>query len=190
MYLRGAQVSTKDEATVIARTMHPYFNRTHNHFMSHKHAPSTGETIYPAVIEYHNVVYFAHPIFSQYQYNATRWTRTMLNNTLHHLLGKSLISHNGPSTLQVTLNRQQIDGNERWIVHLLHYIPIRRSDHIDVIEDVIPLYDIDLRIQITQPVRGARLVPEDISLNIEQSDGEIRLTVDHLHGHQMIELTL
>lgn len=189
MYLRGAQVRAADGANIIAHAARPYFNRTHEHFMSHRHAPSSGEIVYPAVIEHGSVVYFAHPIFSQYQHNAPRWVRTLLRNTLRHLLGHQLVRHNGPSTMQITINEQAVDDATRWIVHLLHYIPLRRSSTIDVIEDVIPLYDIEVCIRVPQVVRSAQFVPDGQAIDFTQRNGEVRLRVDELRGHQMIALT-
>jgi len=191
MYLRGAKVAAVNGSKVVASTARPYFNRTHEHFMSHRHAPSSGEIVYPAMIEHNNVVYFAHPIFSQYQFNAPGWVRQMVDNTLRHLLGKPLVTHTGPSTLQVTVNQQQKPNEDkaRWIVHLLHYIPIRRSDTIDVIEDVIPLHDIDVCIRVEQSVAAARLVPDDVPVSFEQRNDEVALKIKHINGHQMVELT-
>lgn len=191
MYLRGAEVEAQDAASIVAYANRPYFNRTFEHFMSHKHAPSTGEAVYPAVIEQGNVTYFAHPIFSQYQNNAPRQVRTMLKNTLIHLLGKPLLTHTGPSTLQVAINQQAAtdEHNKRWLIHLLHYIPIRRSDTIDVIEDVLPIFDFDVRIQVPEQVQSAQLVPEDVPINVDQADGEVRLHVQQVTGYQIIELT-
>ncbi len=188
MYVRGAQVKANDGATTIATVTRPYFNRTHEHFMSHRHAPSTGEVVYPAVIENGNVIYFAHPIFTQYRFRATSWTRTMLRNTLTYLLDKQLVTHNGPSTLNVTINQQEQGDTSRWVTHLLHYIPIRRSETIDVIEDVIPLFDLELNIQVSDGVQTVKLVPEDTELEFEAVDGELRFCVDKLHGHQMISI--
>jgi len=106
-------------------------------------------------------------------------------------LGKPLVTHTGPSTLQVTVNQQQKPNEDkaRWIVHLLHYIPIRRSDTIDVIEDVIPLHDIDVCIRVEQSVAAARLVPDDVPVSFEQRNDEVALKIKHINGHQMVELT-
>lgn len=60
-------------------------------------------------------------------------------NALELLLPEPLVQHNGPSTLQTTLAQQA--GQGRWILHLLHFIPERRSETLDVIEEVIPLPD-------------------------------------------------
>jgi len=189
MYLRGAKVSAGDNATVIAQTTRPYFNRTHEHFMSHRHAASNGEVVYPAVIETGNVVYFAHPIFTQYRFRGTNWARTMLRNTLHHLMDKPIVKHNGPSTLIVTVNEQQTsDTSSRLVVHLLHYIPIRRTETIDIIEDVIPLFNLDLTVQVDKPIASAYLAPEEQPIDFQQVDGEVTFRVDRLDGHQMVVL--
>ena len=37
-------------------------------------------------------------------------------------------------------------------MHLLHYIPERRSQDIDIIEDVIPLYDVKVSIKVPEIV--------------------------------------
>jgi len=44
-----------------------------------------------------------------------------------------------------TLNRQAAE--DRLVVHLLHYVPERRCDVIDVIEDVIPLRDLGVLVR-------------------------------------------
>jgi len=68
-----------------------------------------------------------------------RWCKTLLLNALALLLPEPLARHDGPSTVRLSLTEQA--GHDRWIVHLLHYIPERRGEDFDVIEDVIPLHD-------------------------------------------------
>ena len=74
------------------------------------------------------------------------------------LLPEPLVRHDGPTTLQVTVNEQAAE--RRWVVHLLHYIPERRSQDIDVIEDVIPLYDVRVSVKIPHKVEAVMRVPE------------------------------
>jgi hypothetical protein len=108
-------------------------------------------------------------------------------NALNLLLPDSLVRHDGPTTLQVIVNEQP-DEN-RWIVHLLHYIPERRSQEIDIIEDVIPLYNVKISIKLPE-TKAVMSVPEQEPLPYEQKDRCVEFTVPQLVGHKMIALEL
>ena len=92
---------------------------------AHRHTPSAGVTCYPGILQKGKAIYFAHPIFTQYHENAPLWCKTLILNALDLLLPEPLLRHNGPSTLQATINDQP--GRQRWVAHLLHYIPERRG---------------------------------------------------------------
>ena len=186
MYLRGAEVTPASDAEVLSWVHKPYFNRTFKTFMSHKHAPSTGEAAYPGVTRKGGLTYFAHPLFSQYQHNAPQWCRTLLDNTLRDLLGEPLVMHSGPSTLQLSLNRKA--SGESLVLHLLHYLPLRRSDTIDIIEDIIPLYDLGVSISAERTATSVTAVPAGESLDFEQVEGRVSFRLPKLNGHQMVEL--
>lgn len=186
MYMRGMQISAAEGSQVLAETVSSYFDRTWEHFCSHRQTPSSGEVSEPAVVRKGNVLYFAHPIFGQYQQNAPRWCKLLLFNALDLLLPNPLIRHQGPSTLLVTVNGQAREN--RWIVHLLHYIPERRGEDFDVIEDVIPLHDLTISVAAPQPVSAVRTAPAGESLEFAEINGRVNFTLPRLEGHQMIEL--
>ena len=98
-----------------------------------------------------------------------------------------IVKHNAPSSMSVTVNEQQ-DLN-RWIVHLLHYVPERRCRNMDIIEDVIPLHDIKLSIKPDGNVKNVMLVPQMQPLVYNTLDERIEFTVPKIEGHQMIEIT-
>jgi hypothetical protein len=52
----------------------------------------------------------------------------------------------GPSTLMTTINAQV--EKKRLIVHVLHYIPERRGEQFDTIEDVIPLHNVGVSVRM------------------------------------------
>ena len=186
MYLRGSEVKARKGTDVLAQTRRPYFNRTYQHFMSHKHAPSTGEAVYPGVTRRGNLTYFAHPLFTQYQHNAPRWCRTLLHNVLKDLLPQALVTHSGPSTLQISLNQK----GTSYVLHLLHYLPLRRSSTIDVIEDVIALHNLHLSLALPQDQRVVAVtrVPKGEGLEWKVNNGRVDLDLPELVGHQMIEV--
>jgi len=186
MYLRGLEITTLPGSQVLAEVAVPYFNRTYRHFCSHRHTPSSGVLGYPGIVRSGSVIYFAHPIFTQYNENAPRWCKTLLLNALNLLIPEPLVRHHGPSTLQVTVNEQQTQN--RWIVHLLHYIPERRSQTIDILEDVIPLYQVSLSVKTAWAVKSIALVPQQEDIPFQQGNDRTQFVVLRLDGHQMVEI--
>ncbi|HHX02515.1 MAG TPA: beta-galactosidase [Firmicutes bacterium] len=187
MYLKGVEVTAAGDAEVLVDTIASYFDRSWEHFCSHQHTPASGTTDYPAVVKCGEVIYFAHPIFTQYYINAPRWCRTLVLNAIDMLLPQPLLRHNGPSSLVATVN-EQAKAN-RWVVHLLHYIPERRCQDIDVIEDVIPLYNVTLSIKVPKTVKSVCCVPAQERIDFRAQDGRIEFVVSEINGHQMVELS-
>ncbi len=187
MYLRGMQVEPAG-GEVLADAVLPYFNRTWEHFCSHRHTPSSGVVGYAAIVRRGRAIYMAHPIFTQYHKNAPRWVKTLLLNALDLLLPDPLVRHGGPSTLTTALNEQAAEG--RAVLHLLHYIPERRSEDIDIIEDVIPLYGVGVSVRVPQGrrVAGVRLAPQGTVLPCDVADGRVTFVVPEIYGHQMVVL--
>lgn len=188
MYLRGLQVEARPGSEVLARVVLPYFNRTYRHFCSHRHTPSAGVVGYPGIVRNGNAIYFAHPIFTQYAKNAPRWVKMLFLNALELLLPDPLLRVDGPSGLVATLTEQKEEN--RWVVHLLYYVPERRGEDFDIIEDVVPLRDIHVSVRVPRQVRSVECVPEGQVLPYESVGGRVAFTVPELRGHQMIALHL
>ena len=187
MYLKGLEVEVAG-GEVIADVIVPYFNRTWEHYSSHRHTPSTGEVGYPGAVRHGRAVYFAHPVFTQYSRNAPRWCRTLVRNAIDLLLAEPVLRVEGPSTLLTAVNEQGSD--RRWVVHLLHYVPERRGADFDVIEDVIPLNDVGVSLRAPGRVRAVRAVPQGTALRFEERDGRVRCVLPRLEGHQMLAFEL
>lgn len=187
LYMRGMDVEANPGSETLANKVLAYFDRTCRHFCSHRQTPCSGPVGGPAVIKNGRAIYFANPIFSEYNAVAPRWEKQLFLNALDLLLPDRLVRHDGPTTLQVTLNEQP-DEN-RWIIHLLHYIPERRSQEIDIIEDVIPLYNVKISIRLPR-IKDPMSVPEQELLRYEQKDGRLEFVVSQLVEHQMIALEL
>ncbi|RYC71673.1 alpha-amylase family protein [Spirosoma sordidisoli] len=173
-------------ATVLAMTNVPYFNRTYQHFVSHRHTPSSGKPGYPAIVQNGKVIYMAHPLFSQYAQNAPRWCRQLVLNALQRLLPDPLVrTPEAPTSLLATLNSQATEN--RRILHLLHYVPERRGRDFDVIEDVIPLYNV--AVSVKGSAKRVSLAPSGTALKFTQRNGRVEFVVPALRGHQLVVLT-
>lgn len=188
MYLKGTEVDALPSAEIVLSTVASYFDRTWEHFCSHNQTPSSGRVSGPAAVRWGNALYFAHPLCTIYGHYGANWCKVLLKNAIDQFLPDPLVRHSGPSTLEVVVNEQEAEG--RWVVHLLHYVPERRSTTIDIIEDVIPLHDVRLSLRVPRQVRAVRLQPQGVDVSFEQAAGRIDLTVARLEGHQMIEVVL
>lgn len=185
MYMKGLEVEALEGAEVLADVVLPYYNRTWKHYCSHRQAPCSGKVGYAGIVKNGNAIYFAHPIFSQYDSKAPLWCKRLFLNALDMLLPDPVLRHSGPSTVLATVNRQEAEN--RLVVHLLHYIPERRSD-IDIIEDVIPIYKVNVSISAAGKVKRMYLAPEGTELAWEITDGRIAFTVPEVKGHQMVAI--
>ena len=110
----------------------------------------------------------------------------MLKDAIEMLLPRPVLNVKGPSSLLSTLNKQADES--RHIVHLLHYIPERRGQAFDVIEDVIPVHNIEVTARVGQPVSSVKLVPGGEALEFVSEAGAVKFTVPTVNGHAMIEL--
>lgn len=185
MYTAGERVKAEG-ADILADTYVPYFSRTWEHFCSHKHAPSSHQYGYPAIMACGNCYYFAHPVFSIYQKKHPAWCREVVKDILERCIPAPLIRHNGPASLLTTINAQE--DRRRYVVHLLHYIPRKECDEVYTIEDVIPLYDLELSVCVPQKVKSVKMVPEQTELKFDRDEAGIFFKVPKVCGHQMIEL--
>lgn len=186
MYMRGTEVAMNGAEPLVYANI-PYFNRTWEHFSSHRHTPSEGKSGYPAVTKSGKVIYFMHPLFSQYANSAPRWCREVLLNAVNLLLPDPLLRmENTPTSLITTVNEQP-DQN-RYIIHMMHYVPERRGSSFDVVEDVIPLFNLNASLKVPGRIRSVTAVPGGKNLAFQEIDGRVNFTLPELYGHQMIEV--
>jgi len=186
MYMRALKVKADEEAEILADVVSSYFDRTWEHFCSHRQTPSSGQVAGPATVRRENCIYFAHPLFSQYNKNAPRWCKQLLLNGLDLLLEEPLLKHDGPSTLRTAVNAQEEE--DRQVIHLLHYIPERRGEDFDVIQDVIPLREVEVSLRTEREVESVRSVPEGGKLDFIQQGGRTDFQLPKLEGHEMVEV--
>jgi len=186
MYIRGLHVAAAADAVVLADISPAVFDRSWRRFCSHRQSPSSGELGGAAIVSRGRVIYFSSPLFRQYHHNAPQWCRTLFLNALEMLLPQPVLRHGGPSTLEIMINDQA--AKARLVLHLLHYIPIRRSQEIDIIEDVIPVYDVPVSVRADRTIAAVKLAPGGDALDFRRADGRIEFTVPVVNGHQMVEL--
>ena len=163
---------------------HLYFNRTWEHFCSHFHTPCERRTEWQAIVQKGRIIQFAHPIFGMYQRHGVRAYKLMVLNALARLLPNPLVQTDAPTTAHLTVNRQPAE--RRSVLHLLHYIPERRAEGIDTIEDVIPLYNEAVALRTDHEPARVYLAPSGQEIPCRYEDGYARVVVPEVRGHQMV----
>lgn len=188
LYERGSQVQLRD-AAVLAQVGYPYFTRSAEHIMSHRHTAFDRVSADPAVTQKGRIIYCHSPLFSTYRKHAVPDYRLLVESLLRRLVSDAVIeAPELPTTAEVYVLRQpHQDG--RHIVHLIHGVPQRRGDEIDIIEDLIPLHDVRIGIRTDQPVTRVELAPGREPLEHEITDGVTWVTVPEVFGHQVIALS-
>jgi hypothetical protein len=185
MYEKGIAVKATEGAEPLATIFEPYFNRTYRHFCSHNHTPPKGTSGQPGALIKGRIAYFSHPVFSTYAQHSMLFHRDLVLRALDRLMPDPLVTVNGPSTLQANVTAQ--DGEKRIVLHLLHYIPERRGRRLDIVEDVIPLFDL----KVSMALEGSpkvTLVPQGTELDTRLESGKLTFNVPRVDGHQMVAI--
>ncbi len=174
----------------------PYFNRTWDKFCSHQHTPDSTDSASPAAVIGSQIAYFAHNIFSHYRLRGQPLYRDFVLAAIKHLLdGQLQIETNLPTVARLNVMDQPSD--RRSIVHLL-YAPITlramfplwgQARPVEIIEELLPLIQTTVKVQIGHSVAKVRLVPGDIEIPFTESGGVTSFTVPKFTGHQMVELS-
>ncbi len=108
----------------------------------------------------------------------------MFLNALKLLLPEKLIQTNAPTTAQIYINDQPAEN--RYVVHILHYIPERRFESVDTIEDVIPLYQVSLSVKMENEPSSVSLQPSNTKLEFTYENGYMNVVVPKVNGHEMV----
>lgn len=187
MYTNCLPVRARPGAEVLVDVILSEFDRSFQHFVSHNQTPSSGRVGSAGIVRNGNCLYFAHKIFEQYAQYAPAWVKRLFLNGLDLLLAEPLLRHDGPSTLRASVTEQA--AHNRWIVHLLHYIPQRRATELEIIEDVIPLQQVKVSLRLPRAASRVRLRPGDGGpLETWESEGRLEFAVPEIRGHQMVSV--
>jgi hypothetical protein len=186
MYRQGTQIEVMEGAESLSDIYVPYFNRTWQHFCSHRHTPSSHQYGYPGIVKNEKVIYYAHPLFSIYAELHPKWCKQLLKNGLDKLLPEPILRYEGPTSLLACVNVQQHE--RRYVLHMLHYIPEKRCQEIYTIEDVIPLYHTKVSMKLDEVVKAVKVVPEGAFLDFRYTEGRLEFIIEKIDGHAMIAI--
>ena len=130
------------------------------------------------------VAHIANPACTAYYVDAQIPMRQLVANILGLLLPDPMVLAPGlPSFGRATVTEQP----GRRMLHLLAYVPERRGDRVDMIEEPIELRDVAVALREDgRSPRRVYLAPDETELPFEARDGYIHTTVPEMAGHAMV----
>ena len=161
----------------------PYFNRTRAHFCSHQHTPNSCEYGGTGMTEGKDGIYIAWNIFADYAQSGELHLKQMAIFALDRLLDTAkTLKTNLPAQGIVTLMKQ----SDRLICHLLYASPVKRGNGIEVIEDIVPIYNVELAIKTDRKINKVYLAPQKEDIDFTYDNGYISVKLAKIECHQMV----
>jgi hypothetical protein len=185
-YIMRAQSYLFDniDAEIVGHAQNPYFNRTVLHYCSHQHAPNNRDFTYPSIAVKGNIAYIGWDIFKGYGVYGDLHQKEIVDYVIKRLMGDDFsVNAELPDKGIVSLTQQ----GSRKIVHLLFAHTTIRGDDTEVIEDVVPIFNIKVCVKSEKPNKVI-LVPENSELNFTYENGKVCFTVPKVLIHQMISI--
>ena len=156
MYERGVRITPTAGATTLASVVEPYFDRSWQKFSSHAQTPGDKVSKYAAAVQKGRVAYIAFPMFTAIAQHGNFPYRLLVRNVIDRLLPEPMLRVDAPTSTETSVTRQ----GKRTIVHLLQYAPERRTEKLDLIEDIVPLFDVPLSLKLDRGPKKVYLAPK------------------------------
>lgn len=184
MYSCGQKIENKN-AKVLGVRENPYFNRSVFEFCSHLHTPSNGREAGAAMVYGDSGIYIGWNVFSDYAENGSLILKLMVKYALNQLLADDkTLEAMFPKQGVVALTKQ----DERYVLHMLYAAPVKRGK-VEVIEDVLPIFDTSVKLKVEEKIKSVTLQPQNETIPFSQAGKEVTFIVPEVHCHQMVSLT-
>jgi len=175
---------------ILSYTVNPYFNRSEDHFCSHRQTPPMRE-VYdePSIVKQGNVVYLSNPIFSDFAEYGVKVYKDIIANLLNKLIDKPIVKTIMPALCEVIVRKiNHGKSQDGLIVHVLNYIIQRKCQELDTIEDSIPIYNCKISIKTSITPSLVRIVPDQYQIEFQFDGTYVDFVVPEINGHTMIEI--
>lgn len=176
MYSSLYNIQLKSDATnVLGYSRLPFFNRSDKRFCSHRHTPFEYKDHAPGAVVGKDGGYIAWDVFTEYADVGSIILKDIVIKTIDAILGEEkTLSTNLPAQGVVTLMKQ----DDKTILHVLYASPVKRGKNVEIIEDLIPVYNTEFKIKVGKEINSVKIVPENKSIDFKQCDGAVSFTVD------------
>lgn len=183
IYEQAEEIEATGE--VIAERQDPYFNRTVEHFSSHKHTPNDPTMSYPAATIGKDGAYIAFALFTEYATTGSLIAKRVVEGVIDRLLGDDkTLTTNLPAQGITTVMDQKCES--RYVNHLAYAAPVKRGKDVEVIEDIVPLYNVEVSLKLEKEPKRVYLAPQMYDIDYDYTDGVLIYTVEKVDCHQMV----
>ena len=183
--LPGHRIALTDGEEV-AYVQLPYFNRTVGQFCGHKNTPNDKTTHAPGIVKKGNVVYMAHPMATAYNTYGSLYQKRYFMLALEQLFTGGAFRVKGMGAMgRATMIHQK--DQSRYCMNLLYAAPVKRG-LAEVIEDIMPVYNIEITLDIPETVKRAYLPLQSVELPVTCENGKQKLILPKLECHESIVL--
>lgn len=183
IYSKAHDIEAKEDAEIIALREDPFFNRTTFAFSSHRHTPNDVDSARPAITVGKHGAYISTELFREYSQTGSLIAKEVVIHTIDVLLDKTLET-DLPAQGVVTLMNQR--ENNRLVNHLLYASPVKRGNGVEVIEDIIPLYNIQVKIKCDHTPKRVYIAPDMTDIPYSYEIKTVSYTVPKLFNHSMV----
>ena len=188
-YDQAYLVEANEDAQALGTIKRALFNRSWEHFTSHRHAP-VGESLNaPIAVKKGNILYFAAPLFNAYR-SWDYWAyRAIAVSALRGFLPPALLKPQAPGWVEMTLHTQakSTEHAERKIVHVVAYHPRRSLQNIPHVDQSFPTAGLGVAVRLDgmAPAK-AYLAPEKTPLEFKVEQGYIEISLPPCGAHTVV----
>ena len=193
LYEGASQWKVAAPAVSCAALGEPLFQRSAEHFTSHKQTPFDHLTEFSVVARSGPVGLLAFPAGTSY-YRTGYWVyRSAFDYLVREVMPERLVDTDAPLSTEITVTHQLADKAasrpERYLVHLINWSANRKAPpHPEVFESPAPLADVRVRLNLPLKVEAARTVTAGGKLRVRAAQGGVEVVVPHVHIHEIVAL--
>ncbi len=155
-----------------------YFNRTAEHFCSHFHTPYDRTKTDVGAFVTDNVGYIGWDIFTEYAEQGSVHPKYAVFALIDKLLGdRKTASTSLPAQGIFAITKQTYEGGERLVNHIAYAIPKVRGRNVEIIEDIPPVLDTRVTINVDKKPSRVYLAPLMSELDFTYADGKVSYTI-------------
>ena len=186
-YGHGHNIEKTADGKELGRRVNPYFNRAPFKFCSHQHTPYNLDDVHAGMTQGSEGIYISWNVFEDYATKGSLILKETIKYALDQLLGdKKTLVTNLPAQGVTTL-MHQADKN-RFVSHMMYATPTRRGDGVEIIEDIIPIYDTMVQLLLDKKIIKAYLAKSKTPVAFEQTGNKVSYKVDKIVCSEIVVL--
>ncbi len=194
LYEGASQWEAGPGVETLAALGEPAFQRSKEHYTSHRQTPFDHATRYAALAHSGRAGLVGFPLGLSY-YNHGYWVyRRAFQALLRRVYPARLLETNAPLSAELSLTHQAAGNGhgERYLVHIVNYSALRSSpEHPDFHEDPVPLTGVRVRVNLPLRPASARAVVAGGQVDVRAlNSGAVEFTLPRIPVNELVCMEL